>query len=55
MRKDKIEQFKIPIEEVPNIKAGGDYLLPDGKLINHLELTKPAQLTRSFAFCRDTI
>ena len=54
MRKDKIEQYKIPIEEVPNIKAGGDYLLPDGKLINHIELTRPAQLSRSFAFCSDT-
>ena len=54
MRKDKIEEFKIPIEEVPNIKAGGDYLLPNGKLISHVELTKPAQLTRSFAFCSDT-
>ena len=54
MRKDKIEEFKIPIEEVPNIKAGGDYLLPNGKLISHVELTKPAQLARSFAFCSDT-
>ena len=54
MRKEKIEEYNIPIEAVPAIKAGGDYLLADGSVIPHLELTRGAQLSRSFAFCSDT-
>ena len=30
MRKEKIEEYNIPLEAVPAIKAGGDYLLADG-------------------------
>ena len=54
MRKEKIEEYNIPLEAVPAIKAGGDYLLADGTIVPHLELTRGAQLSRSFAFCSDT-
>ena len=54
MRKEMIEKHQIPLEKVPTIKAGGDYTLENGQVIPHLELTKGAQLSRSFAFCSDT-
>jgi ribonuclease Z len=54
MRKEKIEEYNIPLESVPAIKAGGDYLLADGTLVPHVELTRGAKLPRSFAFCSDT-
>ena len=54
MRKEKIEEYNIPLEAVPTIKAGGDYLLADGTVVPHIELTRGAQLSRSFAFCSDT-
>ena len=54
MRKEKIEEYNIPPERVPAIKAGEDYSLPDGTVIPHIELTRGAQLPRSFAFCSDT-
>ena len=54
MRREKIEEFAIPASKVPDIKSGGDFLTDDGKIIPHLELTRPAQKPRSFAFCSDT-
>ena len=55
MRKEKIEEYNIPLEAVPDIKEGGGYLSKDGELIPHIELTRSAQNPRSFAFCSDTM
>ena len=54
MRKEKIQEFNISPEFIPSIKAGGDYILNDGTVLSHIELTRGAQLPRSFAFCSDT-
>ena len=54
MKKDKIEEYSIPPEAIPAIKSGEDYCLSDGSIVPHLELTRGAQLSRSFAFCSDT-
>lgn len=54
MRKEKIEEYSIPAEAIPAIKSGEDYYLSDGTTVSHLELTRGAQLSRSFAFCSDT-
>ena len=54
MRREKIEEYAIPADKIPDIKSGGDYLSADGQIIPHLELTRPAQKPRSFAFCSDT-
>ena len=50
----KIQEFNISPEFIPSIKAGGDYFLNDGTVLSHIELTRGAQLPRSFAFCSDT-
>lgn len=52
--KDKIAQYKIPFLEIPAIKSGNDYKMPNGKVILNSELVLPAPLPRSYAFCTDT-
>jgi ribonuclease Z len=54
MLKDKIVEYDIPFELIPGIKAGGDFCLPNGRIIPHAELTTPAPLPRAYAFCSDT-
>lgn len=51
---EKLEEYNIPFEAIPAIKKGEGYTLPNGKVIPHKELTKPAPAPRSFAYCSDT-
>lgn len=55
IRKEKIEEYEIPWPAIPAIKSGGDFTMPDGRLIPHAELTIPAAPPRSFAYCSDTV
>lgn len=48
------EFYKIPIKELAHIKKGADYTTEDGKIIPNSRLTKPADPSRSYAFCSDT-
>jgi len=54
LKKQKIEEFQIPIRDRQRIKEGGDFITDDGRLIPHLELTTYRFKPRSFAFCSDT-
>lgn len=54
MRPEKIEEYAIPYQQIPAIKSGGGFTLPDGRIIPHEELTIPAETPKSFAFCSDT-
>ncbi|MDR1864477.1 MAG: ribonuclease Z [Bacteroidales bacterium] len=55
IRKDMIRLYGIPLREIPAIKAGADYRMPDGKIIpNHLLAFPPVQ-PRSYAYCSDTV
>lgn len=55
IKRDSIDAFGIPLCYINNIKAGQDYITPDGEIIpNHL-LTTPADPARSYAYCSDTI
>lgn len=55
IRKDKIQQYKIPFEAIGDIKKGADLQLPDGTIIPNAELTLPSPKARSYAFCTDTL
>ncbi|MEM9261031.1 MAG: ribonuclease Z [Bacteroidota bacterium] len=55
IRKHKLEEFDIPWRAIAAIKAGGDYQLPDGKIVPHAELVSPPVPPRSFAYCSDTV
>ncbi len=49
-----IEKYQIPYSAIPGIKAGGGFESPAHGFIPNEELTSPAALPRSFAFCSDT-
>lgn len=51
---DKIEAYQIPYPQIPLIKDGADFTLPDGTVIPNVELTLPPPAPRSFAYCSDT-
>jgi len=54
IRKECIEQYKISIADIKDIKKGADYMTADGNIIPNRELTTPPPSPRSYAFCSDT-
>ncbi|MBP3774641.1 MAG: ribonuclease Z [Bacteroidaceae bacterium] len=52
--RDMVDYYGIPLSEINNIKAGADWTTPDGVLIPHARLTRPADPPRSYAYCSDT-
>ena len=54
IRRDMIDFYKIPISQINNIKAGADWVTPEGEVIANSRLTTPAEPARSYAHCSDT-
>jgi ribonuclease Z len=54
IKKEAIEEFKIPVERIPAIKNGEDYISPDGNVILNNNLTLPPDEPLSYAYCSDT-
>ncbi len=54
IRPEKIEEYGIPFNAIPDIKGGGDFELPDGRLVPNAELTMDPSPPVSYAFCSDT-
>lgn len=54
IRRDMIDFYHIPISQINNIKAGADWITPDGNVVPHERLTTPAAPPRSYAYCSDT-
>lgn len=52
---DKIKQYDIPYQQIPAIKAGGDFKTADGVVVPHQELVIPPADVRKFAYCSDTM
>jgi ribonuclease Z len=52
--KEKITEYNIPVKDIPKIKLGTDFIMPDGTCIPNAELTLPPRAPRSYAFCSDT-
>jgi ribonuclease Z len=52
--KEKISQYNIPGIRIPPIKAGQDFIMPDGAVIPNSELTIPPPEPLSYAYCSDT-
>ena len=55
LRRDMIDAYEIPIAYINTIKAGSDFVLPDGEVIANDKLTTPASKTHSYAYCSDTV
>ena len=54
IRRDMIDFYNIPVSQINNIKNGMSWTTPDGEIIPHERLTKPASQPRSYAYCSDT-
>ncbi len=52
--KSKIDEYKIEICDIQNIKNGKDWTGPNGHIIANNELTKDPAPPLSYAFCSDT-
>ena len=53
--KEKIEEFKIPVEYYTALKKGVDYTAPDGTVFKNEILTSNPEEPKSYAYCSDTI
>lgn len=54
LRKDVMEWLKVPVHLIPRLRAGEDYLAPDGKTHLNSAITIDPPTPRSYAFCSDT-
>ncbi len=54
MIKEKIEEYQIPYQKIPSIKAGKDLVLDNGAVVANDELTDAPPSARSYAYCSDT-
>jgi ribonuclease Z len=55
LRKDKIEQYNIPVDKILEIKSGADFHLQNGEVISNEFLTIDPSKPVSFAYCTDTV
>ncbi|MBQ5996532.1 MAG: ribonuclease Z [Bacteroidales bacterium] len=55
IRPDMIAYYRIPVRDIPGIKAGNDFVTEDGEIIPNRKLTVPGIPARSYAFCSDTV
>ena len=53
--RDMTDFYGVPLCELPRLKAGMDYLTPEGQLIPNDRLTRPADPPRRYAYCSDTL
>lgn len=54
IRRDMIDYYGIPTSQINNIKAGLDWISPDGETIPNKSLTTDPEPARSYAYCSDT-
>lgn len=54
MKKEAIEKYGIPYQQMTAIKNGADFTTLDGRVIPNESLTKAGKRARSYAFCSDT-
>ncbi|MBQ8969004.1 MAG: ribonuclease Z [Bacteroidaceae bacterium] len=54
IRRDMIDMYEIPVSQINNIKAGMDWIQPDGTVVPNDRLVTPPSPSRSFAYCSDT-
>lgn len=55
IRKEKIQQYGLSVNEILSAKSGQDIQLPDGRILKAFELTHPAAPPRSYAYASDTM
>lgn len=51
---DMVEFHQVPVSRIADIKAGADFVKPDGTIILNEMLTSPPDPSVSYAYCSDT-
>jgi ribonuclease Z len=51
---EMIAFHQIPVKHIADIKAGADYVTPEGKTIPNSHLTRPSEPAKRYAYCSDT-
>lgn len=46
--------YQVPVKWLSRIKQGEDYVTPEGEVIPHSRLTRPADPPKRYAYCSDT-
>ena len=54
IQKEKLKEYKIPVEEIHKIKDGADFITSEGKKIPNNEITDGPVRLYSYAYCSDT-
>lgn len=54
MIKAMIDRYQIPLNKIPDIKQGADFIAQDGSVIPNDQLTQPAEKPKKYAYCSDT-
>jgi len=54
IKKEMVQEYKIPIAKIKEIKDGADFVTIEGEIIPNAKLTYPLPHSRSYAFCTDT-
>lgn len=54
IKRDMIDFYGVPVSQINNIKAGLDWVSPEGETIKNELLTSPSDPVRSYAYCSDT-
>jgi len=55
IKKEAIEKYHIPIQEMVNIKRGADFVTEEGEIIPNKKMTLSPLASRSYAYCSDTL
>lgn len=55
LNREMIDFYNVPIAQLHAIKEGADYVTPEGNVIANSRLTTPADPSRSYAYCSDTL
>ncbi len=54
LKKNVVQDYKIPISKIQDIKEGGDFIISNGDVVPSDKLTLPPYKSRSYAYCTDT-
>ena len=52
--REMIDFYRIPISQIRAIKNGADFISPEGEVVPHSRLTRPADPPKRYAYCSDT-
>ena len=52
--REMIDFYQVPVSRIAAIKAGADFVTPEGEIIANRIFTRPAEPPRKYAYCLDT-